>query len=285
MIRVSQMTTMSSFNPSSSVCEIEEEEEEEERCSATDNELFKIDTGAGGRVPAAAMTAIKEESIEDVVYVAVGAKADEESSMDALLWTLNQYSITNTAASSSTPLVFLIHVFPQLRYIPTPLGKIPVSQVDPDQKDKYIIQEGSKRREFLQKFLDACSSSKVNVDTILIESDTVGKALLDLIPILNIRKLVLGTTKSKLINRRLRLRSKKGSGGIADEVVQNAPDFCEVKLICQGKELDLDFVNRSPSPRLTNNYVHTPNSPPAPPQSNGDDDYFGCKCFRPKAIS
>ena len=37
---------------------------------------------------------------------------------------------------------------------------------------------------------------QVKVDTILIESDMVGKAILGLIPVLNIRKLVVGTAKS-----------------------------------------------------------------------------------------
>lgn len=37
---------------------------------------------------------------------------------------------------------------------------------------------------------------KVKVDTVLIESDMEGKAILDLIPILNIRKLVLGASKT-----------------------------------------------------------------------------------------
>lgn len=39
---------------------------------------------------------------------------------------------------------------------------------------------------------------QVKVDTILIESDTVASAIRDLIPILNIRKLVVGTTKSSV---------------------------------------------------------------------------------------
>ena len=37
---------------------------------------------------------------------------------------------------------------------------------------------------------------QVTVDTLLIESDMIAKAIVDLIPILNIRKLVLGTNKS-----------------------------------------------------------------------------------------
>jgi hypothetical protein len=39
---------------------------------------------------------------------------------------------------------------------------------------------------------------QVKVDTILIESDMIARAILDLIPILNIRKLVVGTTKPSL---------------------------------------------------------------------------------------
>lgn len=39
---------------------------------------------------------------------------------------------------------------------------------------------------------------KVKVDTILIESDMEAKAILDLIPILNIRKLVLGASKATI---------------------------------------------------------------------------------------
>lgn len=110
------------------------------------------------------------------------------------------------------------------------VGKLPIGQVNPEQKYNYIAQERSKRREFLQKFLNVCSASKVlnyiistalidanscnsllilitetciytekvKVETILIESETEGKAILDLIPILNIRKLVLGATKSSV---------------------------------------------------------------------------------------
>lgn len=105
------------------------------------------------------------------------------------------------------------------------VGKLPINQVNPEQKEKFLAQESGKRRDHLQKFLTACSASqvyddddaisfmiatvvfytilirvfddvKVKVDTVLIESDMEAKAILDLIPILNIRKLVLGATKA-----------------------------------------------------------------------------------------
>ncbi|XP_073281002.1 U-box domain-containing protein 33 isoform X2 [Primulina huaijiensis] len=142
----------------------------------TEGSLFSFDFHGGG---------------DDSVYVVVW-KQNEEASMDALTWAMK-----NTVITSST-VVFLIHVFPETKFIPSPLGKLSVSQVNPEQKENYMAQERGKRREFLQKFLNVCptSQSQVKVDTILIESDMEAKAILDLIPILYIKKLVLGATKS-----------------------------------------------------------------------------------------
>ncbi|XP_073158375.1 uncharacterized protein [Henckelia pumila] len=127
----------------------------------------------------------------DCVYVAVW-KQNEEASMDALIWAMK-----NTVFSSST-VVFLIHVFPETKFIPSPLGKLAVSQVNPEQKENYMAQERGKRSEFLQKFLNIrpTSNFQIKMDTILIESDMEAKAILDLIHILYIKKLVLGANKS-----------------------------------------------------------------------------------------
>ena len=58
-----------------------------------------------------AMAAIKEEyEEEDSVYVAVGKS---ETSMEALSWTLRNL------VSPST-IVYLIHVFPEIKHIPSP---------------------------------------------------------------------------------------------------------------------------------------------------------------------
>ncbi|KAL0353331.1 UNVERIFIED_CONTAM: hypothetical protein Sangu_0914400 [Sesamum angustifolium] len=124
-----------------------------------------------------------------------------------------------------------------------PMGKLPISQVNGEQRENYLAQERGKTREFLQKFVDMCSASsqkQVKVETILIESDMEAKAIVDLIPILNIRKLVVGTTKSNL----RRMRSRRGNAsGVADHILQNAPQFCDVKIICEGKE-----ISELPSP-------------------------------------
>lgn len=255
----------------STTCEIEEEEEEDINRGVLLNRQIKTDP----------MPSIKEEldgsssllsldfhgGGEDVVYVAVGKTGS--SSMDALVWTLN-HAVINPSTS-----VCLIHVFPEIRHISTPLGRMPLSQVNPEQKESHMIQERSKRREFLQKFLDVCSASKVKVDTILIESGMEAKALLDLIPILNIPKLVLGTTKSSL----RKLRSRRGSG-IAGQVLQNAPEFCEVKIICEGKEVVVDSMSEPPSPHGSSDSPKAAHT-----EQNQRNDSFSCTCFKPKAIA
>ncbi|KAF3451899.1 hypothetical protein FNV43_RR07995 [Rhamnella rubrinervis] len=204
---------------------------------------------------------------EDSVYVAVGKS---ESSMDALTWSLKH-------ASSST-MVYLIHIFPEIRLIPSPLGKLPVNQVSPEQVKNYMAQEEKKRRELLLKFLAACSAAKVKVDTIVIESDTVAKAILDLIPILNMRKLIVGTSKSSLRKLRSRRRS-----GIADQILKSAPESCKINIICEGNEVTIDqqaFVEySSPSPRGIN-----AEDSKSMPEENQRDESFSCKCFTSKFL-
>lgn len=257
--------------------EIEEE-------PSSDSELFELNTTATG-FPLDSITE-EEASVfsldfqhncgEDVVYVAINGKStDESSSMDALVWTL-----THALNNPATALVFLVHVFPETKFIPMPLGMIPASQVNPEQRENYLAQERSKRRDFLQKFLNVCSASKVKVDTILIESDLESKAILDLIPILNIRKLVLGTTKSNL----RRMRARKGSGTAELIVWRDAPEFCEVKIICQGKEM-VDFMAESPTPSPRPTEDNSPhNFSQSHHQAVVNSDTFTC-CFKPKVAS
>ncbi|KAG2407082.1 uncharacterized protein HKW66_Vig0019040 [Vigna angularis] len=182
------------YPESSSVCEIEEEEEKEEE---------------------------KEE--QDCVYVAVGKS---NTSMHALSWTLNNLVTQST-------IIFLIHVFPQIKHIPNPrfcvivmtvgVGMVPRNEVSVEQVESYVEQERGKRRELLQKFLQSCSSSKVKVDTILIESDLVAKPILDLIPILQIKTLVIGANKFHL----RKSKSRKGNNSVADEILRNSPESCK----------------------------------------------------------
>ncbi|KAG6603838.1 U-box domain-containing protein 33, partial [Cucurbita argyrosperma subsp. sororia] len=265
------------YKYSSSTSEIEEEEEDE-----TFEGKRKMVSPA-----AAALESIREDysggcsfssdalKWEDCVYVGV-EKSD--SSNDALQWTLKN------AITASTTVVYLLHVFPETRYIPSPLGKIPINQVSKQQVAIHVAQEESKRKDFLQSFIDSCSAAKVKADTVLIESDKVARAILDVIPILNIRKLVLG------VNRSRKSRSRGGSG-IANEVLQKAPGFCEVKIVCEGKETSQ--LGGSPSPLCSPRYQddnsdnskgnNNPNSSVTEAQEQRNNS-VSCMCFKTKFV-
>ncbi|KAK7363872.1 hypothetical protein VNO77_06032 [Canavalia gladiata] len=208
----------------------------------------------------------EEEEEEDCVYVAVGKS---ETSMDALSWTLK-----NMATHSTT--IYLIHVFPEIKHIPNPLGigMIPRNQVSAEQVESYIAQERGKSMKLLQKFIQSCSTSKVKVDTILIESDIVAKAILDLIPILQIRNLVIGANKFQL----RKSKSRKGNG-VADQILKNAPQSCKVRIICERKEVNEHMM--SPPPQVFSTRT-TPNDTSSTRKQDHQHDSVSCICFKHK---
>ncbi|KAI3745331.1 hypothetical protein L1987_58442 [Smallanthus sonchifolius] len=214
-----------------------------------------------------------DRNSNDVVYVVTWRGSDEllSASMDALVWTIG-------SDLHESSIVYLVHVFPELRVIPTPLGRLPISQANPEQKESYVIDERSKRAEYLQKFISLCSSSKVQVETVLIESDMEAKAILDLIPILNIRKLVMGATKSNL--RKLKSSSKKGGGGTLDQILHNAPQFCEVKVICEGKEVSLQDQSTNEPPVSPHSTAPSPQDTTLKPTQDHPDGFVRCSCFK-----
>ncbi|TKY53901.1 U-box domain-containing protein 33 [Spatholobus suberectus] len=171
---------------------------------------------------------------KDVVYVAVGS--DGDSSMEALSWALN-HAVTPSAT------VCLVHVFPQVKLIPSPLGKIPRSHVNLEYVNMHLTQEKGKRKLFLQKFIDLCVDSKVKVEMMLLEGDNVAKAITDLVGNLNIRKLVIGITKSNL-----RKYGSRRQNAIAAKVLKNAQESCDIKIICEGREV-IDQMIDCTSPR------------------------------------
>ncbi|KNA11628.1 hypothetical protein SOVF_133010 [Spinacia oleracea] len=179
-------------------------------------------------------------SSDDVVYVAVG-KSD--SSSEALVWTLKH------SVHPGTSLVYLIHIFPDLKFIPSPFGGgvVPKTQVSPDLVERYLAEDTRKRRELLTKYVDICTSHRVQVETILIESDSVANAIVELISVLNIRQLIVGISKSNL----RKLKAGKGSATVADQLRRSATDEgCELTIVCQGKKMNPSEYYRSTEDNL-----------------------------------
>ncbi|XP_014518256.1 uncharacterized protein LOC106775626 [Vigna radiata var. radiata] len=167
----------------------------------------------------------------DVVHVAVDHVG--ESSMEALLWTLNH------AVRPSTT-VYLRHVFPEIRLIPSPFGKFPRNRVNAEYVNFHLTQQKGKKKLLLQEFIDLCLDSKVKVEVMVVEGDNVAKAITEQVRDHDIRKLVIGITKSNLSKSMSRRRN-----GIADKVLRNAPEICDVKIICDGNEVTDQMITSS----------------------------------------
>lgn len=108
---------------------------------------------------------------------------------------------------------------------------------------------------------------QVKVDTILIESDMVAKPILDLIPILQIKTLVIGANKFHL----RKSKSRKGNNSVADEILRNSPESCKVRIICEGME-----VNEQMMMSPTNHTSMTSQ------KKEDNHDSVSCICFIPK---
>ncbi|XP_042501743.1 U-box domain-containing protein 52-like [Macadamia integrifolia] len=192
------------------------------------------------------------------VYVSVG-----KDDLDVLRWALDH-------ALGPGSCVYLIHVFPPIHYIPTPVGRLSRNQLSQEQLRPYIQEENARRQKLLQKYINLCSQAKVAVDTILIESDFTAKAILELIPVLNITSLVMGT--KRLPSRRLRKGLGKG-----EFVKKNALDFCEIVIVCDGKKV-VDMQQRSglepSSPASSSRRPEIERHP--------ERNFFECVCFSGK---
>ncbi|XP_059657967.1 U-box domain-containing protein 33-like isoform X2 [Cornus florida] len=129
------------------------------------------------------MSSTRDGGANDV-YVAVG-----KDDLDVLKWALDHVVVSPGAR------VFLVHVFPPITYIPTPVGRLSRSQLSQEQVRVYINEENNRRRNLLTKYIRLCTDAKVTVDTMLLEGNNVAKAILDLIPVLNITNLVMGTKR------------------------------------------------------------------------------------------
>ncbi|CAL9751527.1 unnamed protein product [Musa acuminata subsp. burmannicoides] len=204
--------------------------------------------------------------VDDDVYVAVGKGS---SSIVALSWALMH------AATKPSSFVYLVHVFPPVHHIPTPLGLLPKEQVSQAQVESYMHQERVKRQNMLHKLLDLCQSFEVQFDTCLIESDQIVKAVTELIPVLHIKRLIVGTSKSNL------RKWKKGSCK-AVQIQQKAPACCEVKIICAGRQVSAPDQSMSSSPASDN--PHSDKNTDGETRNKKTKGTADCRCIPVKLL-
>ncbi|KAM1340060.1 hypothetical protein ACFX2H_038508 [Malus domestica] len=173
------------------------------------------------------------------VYVAVG-----KDDTDVLKWTLEN------AASSGSTRVFLVHVFPPVTHVPTPVGRLARSQLNDDQVRLYVKEESNKRSNLMQKYVNLCNDAKVTAETILLESNCTEKSIVELIPVLSITHLVIGTKRHSRQARKQLL--------LGEFVKNNAPDFCEVSIVHKGNKVEVNHqVDGPTTPENTRHFEKT----------------------------
>ncbi|KAF3783561.1 hypothetical protein EJ110_NYTH32263 [Nymphaea thermarum] len=160
------------------------------------------------------------------------------------------------------------------------MGNINRNHVAPAQVEAFIHEEEKKREALIRKYINLCNMYEVRAETVVVESDMVAETIVQLLEIGMVKRLVMGTRRS---------RRRRGNGK-AEYVQKNAPNDCEIRIICDGKEVVANADQTPMSPV-------TPSAPPPPPppptttiskdgddedepqdeKSNKQSEY--CKCF------
>ncbi|XVE56337.1 hypothetical protein DITRI_Ditri04bG0001200 [Diplodiscus trichospermus] len=194
------------------------------------------------------------------VYVAVG-----KDDLSVVKWALDH--VVSPGAR-----LFLLHVFAPITFVRTPVGKLSKSQLNEQQLRVYVNEENNRRRNLLQKYIRLCIDSKVTVDTVLIESNSMAKAILQLIPVLNITSLVIGTKHPPSS------RQRRWKQGIGESIKKHAPDYCEVTIVHDGEKIqDCQQESKLVDP--------SQESSPRRKGLNSERNFFQCVCFTGKSKS
>eukprot|EP00249_Psilotum_nudum_P023500 c28897_g1_i2 orf=297-3086(-) len=164
---------------------------------------------------------MEPEMSSERVMVAV---SDHSRSALAVMWTLSNKVVKEGGG------IKLIHIRPLVRTIPTPMGNnVPVADLRPDLVAAYMRDVQSKTDQLFRVHGRICDMFKVRPEFLIVESDSVKKALLEKCSELRITKLIVGASSHNALIRKLKRYS------IAEYVANHAPNFCTVLVVAKGK--------------------------------------------------
>ncbi|KAH9776370.1 Usp domain-containing protein [Citrus sinensis] len=199
------------------------------------------------------------------VYVAVG-----KDDLHVLKWALDH-------AVSPGARIYLVHVFSPVTYINTPGYAIEWQSYQASDIDTACVCVKQHKATVGRLARSQLNQEQVTVETMLVESKATAKAILDLISVANVTSLVMGTKLSPPS----RLFTKKLSKG--EFVKKNAPDYCEVTIVHDGKKVvDGQKVAEA---ELARSSSPSPSSPgTGRPQVKGKSrrNLFECVCLSGK---
>ncbi|WCJ22781.1 U-box domain-containing protein kinase family protein [Euphorbia peplus] len=161
----------------------------------------------------------RSRSLEDTVYVAVGI--DYEESKLNLLW-----AIENFPAKS----LCILHVHRPAKIIHLVGGKFSASRLEQHELRKFEDVERRIMERIMDDYLLLCVQVEVHAEKICVETDDIGKGIVELIYQHDVKKLVMGAAANKHYSEEMMdLKSMK-----AKYVQHRAPHSCQIYYTCHG---------------------------------------------------
>lgn len=120
----------------------------------------------------------------------------------------------------------LVHVIPAITSVPTPSGdSIPIEELNANVVEMYVKEIKVKAEEIFIPFKKLCKTKKI--ETLVLESDNPASALLTYVTDFSIKSLVMGSSTSCFITRKLK------ANGLPSLVLKHAPEACEVYVVAR----------------------------------------------------
>ncbi|XP_017697851.2 U-box domain-containing protein 33-like [Phoenix dactylifera] len=167
---------------------------------------------------------------EEKVYVAVGKEGKEGKAN--LNWVLENISRKKIK-------IVIVHIHRPAQKIPMMGGWFAVNQLTAREVNAYWQVEREKLDKYLDEYIVMCARSKVRAEKLVIESDDIGKGLVELIAQHGITQLVMGAKKRKLVmgaaaDKHYSRKMKELRSNTALSVQQQADPSCKIWFVCRG---------------------------------------------------
>ncbi|XP_074293664.1 U-box domain-containing protein 35-like [Silene latifolia] len=177
----------------------------------------------------------KGETDKDELVVAIGLSGSRKGKL-ILKWAVEKFVPEGKVRFR------IIRVYPKITTVPTPIGTwLPVSQVTEDVANTYRQEIGWKKMKALLPYQQSLKAQKVKSDIVVLESDDIALTLCSDVNKNSIRHLVVGPSSTSIFSRKT---PRTGDQSLSAVISENAPSFCSVYVVADGK---LQYLRASES--------------------------------------
>ncbi|KAH7404441.1 hypothetical protein KP509_15G025800 [Ceratopteris richardii] len=166
----------------------------------------------------------QDKSIREARRIAICVGKDRNRGLGALRWAIEKEFIPKEGH------VYLLHVLPQVRFVPNPMGgQLPVDSVSPETLKRFKEERLAKTMKRFDEYIKLCKRHKITFKLFYPENDSIPKKLVNLISEHTITDMLLEKSPQTILSRIVKGES------ISSHVCENAPGFCKIVVIRNGK--------------------------------------------------